>query len=297
MQPPPRNPSARDLTRLKWLTTLVPAVAAYVYESVRHGLLDRFIPTPYGNLFAGLLVLCVSFAFSQVVFGHIERLQRSALAQEREAAGLRGRVAERERLGRELHDGLAQILASLLVDLDAIQHLLQSGREADAVGEVERMRAQTASLYDDVRDVVSDLRTPVAEHGIGAALEEQALAFEERHGITVHLQTDDLEPLPTSVAWQLFRIVQQALANIRQHSGASNVWITLTSTGEELELTVADDGRGFDPAAPPEPGSIGLASMRERTRELGGSFRVEPRQGGGTCVRVVLPAVRAHARH
>src|SRR5579871_3064726 len=138
-----RNPTMRDLTRLKWLTTLVPAIAAYAYESIRHGLLDRFVPTPYGNLFVGLLVLGVSFVFTQVVFGHIEQLQRDALVREREAALLRGRMAERERLGRELHDGLAQILASLLVDLDTIQHLLQSGRQKDAVTEVERMRTQT----------------------------------------------------------------------------------------------------------------------------------------------------------
>jgi len=282
----------RQLIRLKWLTTLVPALTIFLYETVRHDVLDHLLPIAYGNLLVGLLALVLAYGFSEVVFGIIGRLQVQALARTREVATLRAVIQERERLSRELHDGLAQLVSYLLIRLDTVTNLITTDRRQEAIAELERLHAVADDLYADIHESITGLRSKVAERGLIPALRDYLDEFEERHGIAVTLETDQaMEPVAPSVGLQLFRIVQEALTNVRKHARAQHAWVALTSPRRGvLELTVADDGQGLDPRTL-DAGrrSLGLASMRERAESLGGRFRIESHPGGGTRVVVTVP--------
>ena len=196
----------RQLIRLKWLTTRVPAWTIFLYETVRHDVLDHLLPIAYGNLLVGLLALVLAYGFSEVVFGIIGRLQVQALARTREVATLRAVIQERERLSRELHDGLAQLVSYLLIRLDTVTNLITTDRRQEAIAELERLHAVADDLYADIHESITGLRSKVAERGLIPALRDYLDEFEERHGIAVTLETDQaMEPVAPSVGLQLRR--------------------------------------------------------------------------------------------
>ncbi len=284
----------RELTRLKWFTTIVPAVVIFLYETVRHDFLDHLLPVATGNLLVGLLALVLAFAFSEFVFRIIERLQAQAVARSREVATLTAVVQERERLSRELHDGLAQLVSYLLVRLDTVQALVEGSRREEAIAELEQLRAVADHLYADVRESITGLRSRVAERGLLPALQDYTDEFEERYALGVTLEAGVLpDRLPPLVGLQLFRIVQEALTNVRKHARARHVRVALTMPRADLlQVVIADDGQGFDPASARGERSYGLVSMRERAESLGGSFQIESRPGCGTRVTVTVPIDR-----
>jgi signal transduction histidine kinase len=196
-------------------------------------------------------------------------------------------------LSRELHDGFAQLVAYMLVRLDTVTGLLAANRGEEAILELERMRSVTDDLYQDVRESISELRTRVSERGLSATVRDYVDEYEDRHGITVTVEGDEVSRgLPALVAFQLLRIVQEALANVRKHAGATNAWITFNKQRADwLQMTIRDDGKGFDPHAPPDPSrkSFGLLSMRERVESLGGELAIDSQPGKGTRVIVAIP--------
>jgi signal transduction histidine kinase len=209
-------------------------------------------------------------------------------------ATLNAVLEERARLSRELHDGFAQLVAYLLVRIDTVEALVGARRDEEAMTELERMRSVTDDLYQDVRESISELRTRVSERGLPATIRDYVDAYEDRHDLTVHIEGDSaangLSPL---IAFQLLRIVQEALANVRKHAHARNAWIMFSRLdGNRLQMTVADNGQGFDPDAAPVEGSrksFGLASMRERAASLEGELMLDSRLGGGTRIVVSVP--------
>lgn len=178
-----------SLNSLRWRTTLVPAAAIFLYETLRHGLFEHAVPLPdfYGNLLTGTLALVLCFFFSRSVFREVAAIQRSALEETRRAAMLASMVEERERLSRELHDGLAQVASFLLVRLDTIRNLVEEQRSPEAVAELEALRGAAEGVNADVREAISGLRSRVAERGLAAAVEDYLEEFEERHHITTRL--------------------------------------------------------------------------------------------------------------
>jgi signal transduction histidine kinase len=288
--------SRRELRQLKWLTALVPGTVVLIYESARQEALEHVLPAlpvQYGNFVVWALVLLLTYAFAAFVFRIVERLQAQALARSRDLATLNAVVEERARLSRELHDGFAQLVAYMLVRLDTVTGLVAANRGHEAMLELERMRAVTDDLYQDVRESISELRTRVSERGLPATIREYVDAFEDRHGIAVNLQGEDVpRGLPALIAFQLLRIIQEALANIRKHASARHAWITFSKPERDrLELVIGDDGQGFDPDAMPQTSrkSFGLASMRERAESLGGELKLESQPGLGTRVIVAIP--------
>jgi two-component system, NarL family, sensor histidine kinase DegS len=292
----PADQSRRELVQLKWLSTLVPGAAVLVYETVRYETLEHLlpgIPPIVGNVAVAVLVLLLTYAFASFVFRVVERVQADAVRRGRELAALNAVIDERARLSRELHDGFAQLVAYMLVRLDTVTGLVEAHRAEEAMVELERMRSVTDDLYQDVRESISELRTSVSERGLPDTLHEYVDEYEERHGITVSLQGEDAaRGLPALVAFQLLRIVQEALANVRKHASARTAWISFsTLQGDRLEMIVGDDGTGFDPDALPNTPrkSFGLASMRERVESLGGVLKLESSAGLGTRVIVAIP--------
>jgi len=284
-----------ELRLLKWLTALVPAAVVLIYESAREEALEHVLPglpVPFANVVVWVLVLLLTAGFTLFVFRVLDRLQVQALLRSRDVAALNAVLEERSRLSRELHDGLAQLAAFLLVRLDTVTDLVAANRRSEALAELERMRGVTDDLYKDVRESISDLRTGVAERGLATALRDYVDEYEERHDIQVTLHGEELaEGLRPLSALQLLRIVQEALANVRKHSGASRASISFTGMPGGVQVVIADVGRGFEPARSSESGrpNFGLVSMRERTESIGGTFVVDSAPGGGTRVLVSVP--------
>ncbi len=200
-------------------------------------------------------------------------------------------LEERYRLSREMHDGLAQTLGYLGMQTERLEGLLAEGREERLKREFTELRRVIAEAYLDVREAIDGLRLDVEQPGgLAEALRVHLSDFARRTGLTVDdAGIEDPGELPPEVALYLLRIAQEALTNVRRHSQASHVSVRLARQNGHLELTVADDGAGFDPGLPEGRHRVGLASMRERARSLGGQLTLATGPGQGTRVTVRVP--------
>ena len=189
------------------------------------------------------------------------------------------REEERRRLRRDLHDGVGSALAGLTFKIDALRNRLGDPEV------LRELRADVQGVVADVRRLVEGLR-PVAldELGLPEAL-RRLVERRDAGGPELTLATEDAGSPAAAVEVAAYRIVQEALTNVRKHAGASSCAVDVRGADGSLVVTVADDGTGL-----PRRGSgAGLDTMRERAEELGGSLAVLPRDGGGTVVRAVLP--------
>lgn len=206
-------------------------------------------------------------------------------------------VAERERIARELHDSLAQVLGYVRLRATSARDALRRGDLAAAEATLEQIAAATDEAYADVREAILGLRSGVgAERGLTAALEEYLERYRLQTGISAVLEAGpgvaEARLAPGAEA-QLLRIIQEALANVRKHAAARRavvrLEVVLLSGGPRLRASVSDDGCGFDPAGLVGAARFGLATMRERAESVGGSCTIESAPGRGTRVTVELP--------
>ena len=200
------------------------------------------------------------------------------------------REEERRRLRRDLHDGLGPRLASLTLKLETARNRLAHDPLADSL--LSDLITRTQEAVVDVRRLVNALRPPALDElGLLAALDEQILQYSDLGNQALHISLEapeDLPPLSAAVEVAVFRIAQEALTNVVRHAQARRCVVSLTLGVRELELTITDNGRGL-PAI--QGTGVGLASMRERAEELGGTWEIESPPTGGTCVRVRLPSL------
>jgi signal transduction histidine kinase len=206
--------------------------------------------------------------------------------------------AERERIAREMHDGLAQVLGYVNTKSQAIEELLVAGRTTEARGLLAELAAAARSIYVDVREAILGLRSPVPPGvGLVASVEDYASRFADAAKIAVRVEASpaarilDLGP---DVESQVFRIVQEALTNVRKHSGAGRAEVAFDVGEGHLEVVVADDGHGIDAAAPAALPRYGIQAMRERAQSIGGTVEWSTPTTGGCRVRLVV-AVEALA--
>jgi signal transduction histidine kinase len=196
------------------------------------------------------------------------------------------REEERRRLRRDLHDGLGPRLATLTLNLDAARNLLgQEPDSADAL--LAGLKAQVQAAISDIRRLVYDLRPPALDElGLIQAIRQGAVGY-GRGGLEVGVEAPEkLPPLSAAVEVAAYRIAQEALTNAARHARADVCRVRLSPGENALELEVADDGVGL-----PEDrhDGVGIASMRERAAELGGTCLVTAMPGGGTRVLARLP--------
>lgn len=200
--------------------------------------------------------------------------------------------AERARLAREIHDGIAQSLFMLTLNLEACAELIDR--------DPEQLRARLQTLIElarqtlwQTRHYIHDLKPLLGDaRGLRLAIENQIKEFGAISGLPVELRVSGAEAeLPPAVRQALYRIIQEGLANVFKHAGASRVTVALAYDSEGTRLTIEDDGRGFVPAAESEPGrrGFGLSGMRERAEELGGRFELASEPGQGTRLSVWVP--------
>jgi two-component system NarL family sensor kinase len=201
-----------------------------------------------------------------------------------------GAVEERNRLAREIHDTLAQGLTAVALHLESADALLEGGDLERVQRAVQQALQLTRANLDEARRSVLDLRAaPLEGRSLAGALRTLAAATSEKFGLPVGVKvTGGSRPLPVQVEAGLYRLAQEALQNVVQHAGARRASIDLVVTPDGLELVIADDGRGFDPAAA-RPNRFGLIGMNERARLLGGQMYLETAPGRGTRVAVQIP--------
>ncbi len=215
--------------------------------------------------------------------------ERMAVLREQFAQVTAAQEEERQRIARELHDGLVPVLASLNIRLHTVgKHLDRD--EHPLAGEIRELAEQAQASSREIRRLIQDLR-PVAldELGLVPALRQHLSRCEQEHGLVIDFVADAGQRLPPPVETALFRIVQEAVNNVLRHAQAQRVAVTVARYADHVELRVADDGQGFDTQRPRSGRHVGLWSMRERVEQLGGRFEVCSAPGQGTAVTALVP--------
>jgi PAS domain S-box-containing protein len=220
----------------------------------------------------------------------LKQARERLLRQERTLAALH----ERERLARELHDSLGQVLGYVSLQAEATRKLLEDGKVSVATAQLGRLASVARDAHADVREFILALRAaPAEQRAFFPALRRYLEGFTQNYGIATALVPPDglSEPAfePEAQA-QLFRIIQEALSNARKHGGARSVKVTFEKQDGLASVVIEDDGTGFDPQA--AGGGFGLRFMCERAAELGGNAEVQSAPGVGTRVVVELPLGR-----
>jgi NarL family two-component system sensor histidine kinase YdfH len=194
---------------------------------------------------------------------------------------------ERERMGRELHDTLAQGLAGLIMQLEAIDSHLETGGTERARAVLQQAMQRSRTTLHEARRAIQALHASALERGdLAEALRREAESFAATAGVPCRcdVAAGSLVVAPER-AQEILRIVQESLANAARHARARSVEVRLREDRGELRLVVSDDGIGFD--ADRVSRGFGLAGMRERAARLGGTLRVDSRPGAGTTVELV----------
>lgn len=280
------------------LAAAIPAVAAVTGASIAaiaasRGRLDA--PAVIGPTVGAAVALVISVVYRDLADQVRQRATliaqltatRDELAASQRQAGV---LAERERLAREIHDTITQSLTSIVL-------VLRTARDADPTrvdarrAELDTAIAAAGSALTDTRRLVADL-TPAELIGqsLPRALERVVAGLTDPPA-RLHVEGEPVA-VPTPVAVALLRGAQEALANVRTHARARQVGVTLTFLPGSISLDVLDDGIGFDPAAPIGASTgtgLGLAGLRARVAEVGGSTQIDAAPGHGTAVNITVP--------
>jgi signal transduction histidine kinase len=198
---------------------------------------------------------------------------------------------ERRHLARELHDEIGQVLSAVSVNL----HALKGGRDALAVSQIHESIQMVDLATEQVRNLSLNLRPAMLDDlGLAAAVRWHVDRQARRANFRAHFVVEWLAPiLSDDLAIACFRVVQEAVNNVVRHAGARNVWVELRQTDDAIDLSIRDDGIGFDPEAirwtAVNGGGFGLLSIQERVESLGGRAEIWSQPAGGTHIRASFP--------
>jgi two-component system sensor histidine kinase UhpB len=230
--------------------------------------------------------------------GRRKRVERALQSSHDEIQGLSGRLieaqdAERARIARELHDDVSQQLGGLSIALTLLEgRLAQTSAGASALRDLAAVQERAATLTQSVRNLSHDLHPQVLRRaGLVDALRAHCAEIERRHALGLNIEVrGDRRSLPPAVALCLYRVAQESLRNVVRHSGAKQADIRLICDDTHAELTISDDGEGFDIGETRRRGTgLGLVSVNERVRLAGGSVNISSAPRRGTQVQVSIP--------
>jgi len=204
-------------------------------------------------------------------------------------------VEERERIAREMHDSVGQVLGYVNTKAQAVRMLLGAGRTREAEAQLMQLEDAARDVYADLREAILNLRTPASPgQGLLAAVQEYVRRFSDLSGIETRLLVSG-DPArfafgPTTDL-HLLRIIQEALTNVRKHALARRAWVRFSEDGGRVTVSIADDGVGIQARASQGRAwaGFGLQTMRERAEAVGGALAIRPREGSGTTVEITLP--------
>lgn len=218
-------------------------------------------------------------------------LREKALQQAREAAA----QAERNRIARELHDSIKQQIFSMSMSAAAAKAFWQGENSDEARSAVEDIQRSAQEAQVEMQALLQQLRpAPLENTSLLEALRVQAQALGFRTGAQVHVEIGELpgdERLLPGTQEAIFRLVQEAFANIARHARAHTIWLTLRSDERRLQIEIRDDGQGFEMAGVQK--GMGLTNLDERARELHGTVRIKSQPGQGTSVAISIPLLEA----
>ena len=277
------------------LAVAVAAVIAVLATSnaagpfVEHSPTDSALNLQLYIIFAALTTLCLAAIVSERRHTALELVESQRREGERAAL-------ERQRIARDLHDSVSQSLFSTTLHVRTAQHALELqklGTDGPLGEELSEIGQLTRGALAEMRALIFELQPgALAEEGLVAALSKQASALSAREGLLIEVDgPGEHLPIGAEVEEQLYRVGQEALANVVKHARASRARVGIATTGGTVSIVVSDDGRGFDPAAV-GPEHFGLRSMRGRVADLGGQLEITSTPGRGTALRVEVPAQR-----
>ena len=242
---------------------------------------------------ASLVALLLLVQTGLIVLLLLGRRKRSRLVQELHL--LSGRLItaqedERKRIARELHDDVTQLLALHSIELDQFS---PAGVSPEDRVRFRDLSAKAAEIATEVHNIAHRLHPSKLNHlGLLPAVRELCRDVTARHGLDVQVADEGMPAeLGSDLTLCLYRVIQESLANVLRHSGASHALVSLQRREREITLKVADDGQGFDPEATAENNGIGLFSMRERLRLVRGHLDVASQPGAGTEITVTVPVL------
>ncbi len=226
---------------------------------------------------------------------HVALLARQQVELESLAERLlKAQEQERRRIARELHDDFNQRLAALSVELETIEKTLSHPLSPITV-QLAGIRAHVSRLSDDLHDLAYRLHPSLLEHvGLEVAMRDHVGEFTRRTGLPVHFVAHNVSGhLALDVATNLFRVLQESLHNVFRHAVATEIAVTLSGSSKGLGLSIRDNGKGFDSSnRGAQMKGLGLLSMKERMRGLGGALRIHSFPSGGTKVCAWVPRGR-----
>lgn len=240
-----------------------------------------------------LVVLAYFFGF----LSEFERKQNQKLLALSKTAGEVAKMVERRRIAQDVHDGLLQSLATLILRLETCRRqFLESPKDLDV--EFRAIEDDTRSTMTVIRQFLAGKETPPLQAGmLMEALRDDLKFLRDGLGMRVIIETepDDLNLSP-AVEQQLYLVLREGLTNVARHSHASQADVTLKQTEANIQGAVSDNGVGFDPAEVGNQLGLGLSSMRERIEKLGGELDIQSSPGKGARISFVLPLVTGNGR-
>jgi len=192
---------------------------------------------------------------------------------------------ERSRLSREMHDGVSQVLGIIRWKSDLLQQKITNGNISQALVEMDEIRGLVEEANQETRELIDELRSN--KQGFVPTLAQYTTEFTQTYGMRCELHVADGQvSLPLLAELELLRIAREALSNASKHSAASVVEVTFESRQDTIEMTIRDNGHGFDRRVIST--GHGLNVMEERARSIGGKLAINTRPGGGTEIKVKL---------
>ncbi len=231
----------------------------------------------------------------QLLLLHDITEQKLAQAKVVEQQRVMATLEERERLARELHDGIGQVLGYVSIQAQTASKWMQDGNTEKARSLLGRLTEVVKDAHTDVRESILNLRAGSAlEWSFVPTLKQYLDNFQANYGIRTELSISNeigVNILSPDAEVQILRVIQEALTNARKHSGAHAVKVTIEQDKSQARITVTDDGRGFDvgQAGTVTGNHFGLVFMRERMEQIGGSLKIDSRPGAGTVVELYAP--------
>lgn len=258
------------------LTALLLMLAIYGVLAWRH------YPPQWAGLHIGMVALLSVTIFSFNHLGQQREREQAVLKLSQDEVRRLARMAERERIGRDLHDSLGQTLSTVALKAELAQRLLDRDSQA-AAGQMQQVASIARDALAQMREAVSGIRSAML-----AAELASAKILLEMEGIQMQSEIDAL-PLPPEYETALALALREAMTNVQRHARASNVMVRLEhdESGQQALMSIADDGRGGA-----TPRGTGLAGMAERIQALGGQLQIESERNRGTRLTLKLPMER-----